>query len=185
MQDNYCLIQESISKTEYSNYEIILVDNASTDNSYKKCKEKFNNIHLIENEKNLGYCEGNNVGIRKAKGEYVAILNPDTKVEPNWLNELVTACKKQGDALYQPKILAFENRIFESAGNMLHVFGFGYPKGRSEVDKGQYDNPEDIGYASGACLFTSMKVLDKIGHFDPFSCSCIMMTWNLDGEQHN
>ena len=103
--------------------------------AYRKCKEKFNNIHLIENEKNLGYCEGNNVGIRKAKGEYVAILNPDTKVEPSWLKELVTACKKQGDALYQPKILAFENNIFESAGNMLNVFGFGYPKGRGEIDK--------------------------------------------------
>ena len=159
---------ESISKTEYDKYEIILVDNASTDKSYKKCKEKFNNIHLIENEKNLGYCEGNNVGIREAKGEYVAILNPDTKVEPNWLEELVKACKNQGDALYQPKILAFENKIFESAGNMLHVFGFGYPKGRGEIDKGQYDAPENIGYASGACLFTSIKVLDKIGHFDPF-----------------
>lgn len=159
---------ESIFKTKYDNYEVILVDNASTDKSYKKCKEKFNMIHLIENEKNLGYCEGNNVGIREAKGEYVVILNPDTKVEPNWLDELVAAYRKHGDALYQPKILAFENRIFESAGNMLQIFGFGYPKGRGESDKGQYDKPEKIGYASGACLFTSMKVLNKIGHFDPF-----------------
>jgi len=159
---------ESIFKTKYDNYEVILVDNASTDKSYKKCKEKFNKIHLIENEKNLGYCEGNNVGIREAKGEYVVILNPDTKVEPNWLDELVAAYRKQGDALYQPKILAFENRIFESAGNMLQTFGFGYPKGRGEKDERQYDEPGKIGYASGACLFTSMKVLNKIGYFDPF-----------------
>ncbi len=159
---------ESIFKTKYDNYEIILVDNASTDKSYKKCKEKFNMIHLIENEKNLGYCEGNNVGIREAKGEYVAILNPDTKVEPNWLDELVFAYRKHGDALYQPKILAFENKIFESAGNMLQIFGFGYPKGRGEKDESQYDKSGNIGYASGACLFTSMKVLNKIGYFDPF-----------------
>ena len=159
---------ESIFKTKYDNYEVILVDNASTDKSYKKCKEKFSKIHLIENKKNLGYCEGNNVGIREAKGQYVAILNPDTIVESNWLDELVIACKKHGDALYQPKILAFENRIFESAGNMLQIFGFGYPKGRGELDLNQYDIPEKIGYASGACLFTSMKVLNKIGYFDPF-----------------
>lgn len=159
---------ESIFKTNYDNYEVILVDNASTDASYKKCKEKFNEIHLIENKKNLGYCEGNNVGIREAKGQYVAILNPDTKVESNWLDELVTAYKKHGDALYQPKILAFENKIFETAGNMLQIFGFGYPKGRGELDSNQYDVPGKIGYASGACLFTSMKVLNKIGYFDPF-----------------
>lgn len=159
---------ESIFRTEYDNYEVILVDNASTDKSYKKCKEKFDKIRLIENEKNLGYCEGNNVGIREAKGQFIAILNPDTKVEPNWLDELVNTYKKHGDALYQPKILAFENRIFESAGNMLQIFGFGYPKGRSEKDEGQYNKPENIGYASGACLFTTIKVLNKIGHFDPF-----------------
>ncbi len=159
---------ESIFKTNYDNFEVILVDNASTDTSYKRCKEKFNKIHLIENKKNLGYCEGNNVGIREAKGQYVAILNPDTKVEPNWLDELVSAYKKHGDALYQPKILAFENKIFETAGNMLQIFGFGYPKGRGELDTSQYDEPGKIGYASGACLFTSMKVLNKIGYFDPF-----------------
>lgn len=159
---------DSIFKTNYDNFEVILVDNASTDTSYKRCKEKFNKIHLIENKKNLGYCEGNNVGIREAKGQYVAILNPDTKVEPNWLDELVTAYKKHGDALYQPKILAFENKIFETAGNMLQIFGFGYPKGRCELDSNQYDVPGKIGYASGACLFTSMKVLNKIGYFDPF-----------------
>ena len=159
---------ESVFKTKYDNFEVILVDNASTDKSYKKCKEKFNKINLIENEKNLGYCEGNNVGIREAKGKYVAILNPDTKVESNWLEELVTAYKKHGDGLYQPKILAFENRIFESAGNMLQIFGFGFPKGRGEKDERQYDEPGKIGYASGACLFTSMKVLNKIGYFDPF-----------------
>ncbi len=159
---------ESIYKTLLCKFEVIVVDNVSTDNSHKKCKEKFPQIRLVENEENLGYCEGNNVGIRKANGEFVVILNPDTKVEPNWLNELVIAYKKNGDGLYQPKILAFENNIFESAGNMLQVFGFGYPKGRGEKDIGQYDIPKDIVYASGACLFTSIKVLKNIGSFDPF-----------------
>ena len=51
---------------------------------------------------------------------------------------------------------------------MLQIFGFGYPKGRGELDSNQYDIPGEIGYASGACLFTSMKILNKIGYFDPF-----------------
>ena len=159
---------ESVFKTKNCEYEVILVDNVSTDKSHKKCKEKFPEIKLIENNTNLGYCEGNNIGIREARGDFVAILNPDTKVEPNWLEELLQAYKKYGDGLYQPKILAFENQMFESAGNMLHLFGFGYSRGRGVIDNSQYDKPEQIVYASGACLFTTSKILNKIGLFDPF-----------------
>src|SRR6267378_3964832 len=160
---------ESVFKTTYDNFEVIVVDNASKDNSHKKCKTKFEKIHLIENEHNLGYCEGNNIGIKEAKGDYVVILNPDTIVEPSWLEELLSAHKTLGDGMYQPKLLSMENhKIFNSAGNMIHVFGFGYSRGKGEGDIGQYDKPEVIGYSSGACLFMSSKILDKIGMFDPF-----------------
>lgn len=159
---------ESLFKTINCEYEVIVVDNISTDNSHKKCKEVFPKIKLIENKTNLGYCEGNNVGIREAAGEFVVILNPDTKVEPNWLEELFKAYNTYEDGMYQPKILAFDNQIFESAGNMLHIFGFGYSKGRGTKDVGQYNKPEQIGYASGACLFTTYKILNEIGLFDPF-----------------
>src|SRR5438445_4153730 len=159
---------QSVLSSNYKNFEIIVVDNASTDHSHNKCKEKFSKIQLIENKQNLGYCEGNNVGIRQAKGDFIVILNPDTKVEPNWLEELLKGYNKYGEGLYQPKILAFENQVFESAGNMLHLFGFGYPKGRGSKDTGQFDLPAPIGYACGACLFTSTNILKKIGFFDPF-----------------
>jgi hypothetical protein len=159
---------QSLVNTNNHKLEIIVVDNVSTDNSHKICKEKFPEIKLIENKENLGYCEGNNVGIRNAKGEFIVILNPDTKVEPNWLEELFKTYEKFGDGLYQPKIMAFENNLFESGGNMLQVFGFGYSKGRGIPDKGQFDEPCEIGYASGACLFTKTDILKKIGLFDPF-----------------
>jgi hypothetical protein len=159
---------ESLYKTITHEFEIIVVDNVSTDNSHTRCKEKFPQIRLIENKENLGYCEGNNVGIRDAKGEFIVILNPDTKVEPNWLEELFKSYQMFGDGLYQPKILAFENNLFESGGNMLHVFGFGYSKGRGVTDTAQYDIACEIGYASGACLFTKTETIKKIGLFDPF-----------------
>tara|TARA_B110000495_G_C23018975_1_gene604109 strand:- start:1165 stop:2205 length:1041 start_codon:yes stop_codon:yes gene_type:complete len=159
---------ESIYKTTKHKFEIVVVDNISTDNSHKKCKEKFPEIRLIENKENFGYCEGNNVGIRNAIGEFVVILNPDTKVEPNWLNELFNTYELHGDGLYQPKILSFENNLFESGGNMLQVFGFGYSKGRGILDKGQFNKSCEIGYASGACLFTKTEIIKKIGLFDPF-----------------
>lgn len=160
---------ESLLNTDYSNYEIIVVDNASKDNSHKKCKEKFERIRLVENTENLGYCEGNNVGIREARGDFVVILNPDTLVEPGWLKELLTAFYEYGDGIYQPKFLTTTNHdVLMSTGNMIQLFGFGYSRGKGEKDIGQFENHEIVGYASGTCLFTSMKIMKKLGMFDPF-----------------
>src|SRR5438105_1777668 len=89
----------SIFKTTYDNFEVILVDNASKDYSHKKCKTEFERIRLIENEQNLGYCEGNNVGVKEAKGDYIVILNPDTIVEPSWLEELLSAYDTFGEGM--------------------------------------------------------------------------------------
>ena len=160
---------ESVIKTNYDNFEIIIVDNASKDKSHRKCKEKFERIRIIENEKNLGYCEGNNVGIKNAKGEFIVILNPDTTVHPDWLNELFCAYNKFGEGLYQPKHLSLsEKTVYMSAGNMLNIFGFGYAREKGKKDKNQFNKIEEIGYASGTCLFTSSSVLKKVGLFDPF-----------------
>lgn len=160
---------ESVFKSKYANYEIIVVDNASSDKSHIRCKEKFHDIKLIENKENFGYCEGNNIGIRQANGDFLSILNPDTTVDPLWLEELLAAYNEFGEGLYQPKLLTSkDHEIFNSAGNMIQLFGFGFSRGKGEMDVGQYDKPEIIGYASGACLFTSKKVLNKIGLFDPF-----------------
>jgi len=159
----------SILKTNYQNYEIIVVDNASNDHSHIKCKEKFPDIQLIENTENLGYCEGNNVGIRKAKGDYIIVLNPDTVVDPNWIQELIFAYQKFGDGLYQPKFLTTtDHSTIMSTGNMIHLFGFGFSRGKGELDEGKFNEHEIIGYASGTCLFTTAKIFKKLGMFDPF-----------------
>lgn len=160
---------DSILKTDYPNLEIIVVDNASKDQSHQNCKKKFPSIILVENKENLGYCEGNNVGIRIANGEYIVILNPDTLAEPDWLTKLVTAYEKYGVGLYQPKFLTTtDHSILMSTGNMIQIFAFGYSRGKGKRDDGQYDHVESIGYASGTCLFTSSKVLRELGMFDPF-----------------
>ena len=160
---------DSIQNSNYKNFEIILVDNVSKDNSHKKCKEKFPDIKLIENSENLGYCEGNNVGIREAKGQFVAILNPDTIVEPSWLSELLLAYRKNGEGIYQPKFLAsIDHSMLLSTGNMIQIFGFGYSRSKGDLDKGQYQKFERINFASGTCIFTSKKIIEKIGLFEPF-----------------
>tara|TARA_B000000460_G_scaffold227425_1_gene182977 strand:- start:36 stop:1085 length:1050 start_codon:yes stop_codon:yes gene_type:complete len=160
---------DSVFKSTYPNFEVLVVDNISTDNSHIVCKKKFEKIHLIENKENLGYCEGNNVGIRNANGEFVVILNPDTIVEPNWLNHLMSAYNEFGEGLYQPKFFSLnEKHVLQSTGNMLHIFGFGFAKDKGKIDDEKMESVEKINYASGTCLFTSKIVLDKIGLLDPF-----------------
>jgi len=160
---------DSIKKSHYDNFEIILVDNFSKDNSHKKCKELYPFVKLIENSKNLGYCEGNNVGIRNANGEFIVVLNPDTIVDPLWLDELLNAYEKNGDGIYQPKFLATtDHTMLLSTGNMIQIFGFGYSRSKGNVDEKKYEELEKIDYASGTCLFTSKTILQKIGFFDPF-----------------
>ena len=160
---------KSIINSNYKKLEIIIVDNVSKDNSHKICKKKFTDIILIENKKNLGYCGGNNIGIEQANGEFIVILNPDVIVESNWLNELLIAFRKYGDGLYQPKILATtDHSIIISAGNMIQLFGFGFARGKGENDKGQYEKDEEVGYASGTCLFSSADIFKEIGNFDSY-----------------
>ncbi|MDC0212108.1 glycosyltransferase family 2 protein [Candidatus Nitrosopelagicus sp.] len=159
----------SLKKSTYQNLEILVVDNISSDGSQKKCKEKFPDIKLIQNNENLGYCGGNNIGIKQAKGEFIVILNPDTIVETNWVEELIFAYKKFGDGLYQPKILSLnEENIIQSTGNMIHVFGFGFARDKGKKLSNNKEDIEKIGYASGTCLFTSRKVINKIGLLDEF-----------------
>ena len=160
---------DSLKKSTYSNLEIIVVDNISSDGSQTKCKEKFPNIKLIQNKKNLGYCGGNNIGIKEAKGEYIVILNPDTIIEPNCIEELISAQNKFGEGLYQPKILSLnEENIVQSTGNMLHIFGFGFARDKGKKDVDGRTEIQKIGYASGTCLFTTRKVIEKIGLLDEF-----------------
>ena len=160
---------ESIKKSAYKNLEVIVVDNISTDKSQEICKEKYPDIKLIQNDENFGYCEGNNIGIRKARGDFIMILNPDTIVEPNCIRELIFAHEKLGEGLYQPKILSLnEKQVLQSTGNMLHVFGFGYAKDKGKKDEEVGEEIKKIGYASGTCLFTSRNVLEKVGLLDSF-----------------
>ena len=160
---------DSIYQSNYKNFEIILVDNNSKDESHVKCKEKFPLINLIANKENLGYCEGNNVGIRVANGKFVIILNPDTIVEPNWINELLRGYEKFGDGIYQPKFLTIDNEsILQSTGNMIQLFGFGYSRNKGDKDENQSNNIENINYASGTCLFTTKEIFTQLGFFDSF-----------------
>ena len=160
---------ESLTKLAYQNIELIIVDNVSTDNSQNQCKEKFPQVKLIQNEKNSGYCGGNNVGIKNANGEFIIILNPDTIVESNLIDELLDAYNIHGEGLYQPKILSLEDKsILQSTGNMIHIFGFGFARDKGNQENNEIKETAEIGYAAGTCLFALKKTFLKLKLFDEF-----------------
>ena len=154
---------DSIFQTVKRSFEIILIDNNSSDNSHLKCKENFPEIKLIENNENIGLT-ARNLGIEKAKGEFIVFLDSDTVVTVNWLEILIESFRENGEGLYQPKFLE-KNRpnIINSAGNMINILGVGFSRGNGEKDEGQYEKFEEISYAAGACTLTSAKVVKKIG----------------------
>jgi len=160
---------ESLTKLTYKNIELIIVDNVSTDNSQNQCKEKFPQVKLIQNRKNSGYCGGNNVGIKNANGEFIIILNPDTIVESNLIDELFKAYNIHGEGLYQPKILSLEDKtILQSTGNMIHIFGFGFARDKGNQENNEIKEITKIGYAAGTCLFALKETFLKLKLFDEF-----------------
>jgi len=151
---------ESLKKITYPNYEVIVVDNASKGNDANILKEKYKNyIKLIRNKENLGFSEGNNVAIRKVieekESEFILTLNNDTKVEPNFLNELVECAKRHSNAgSIQPKmIFSWNPQFIDSAGHLYSKNSSGFNRGAYEpVDK--YNNEDEIiSCCAGACLY--------------------------------
>jgi len=156
----------SISRTEYSNFEVIVVDNCSTDGSCLVVEREFPQFRLVRNSGNFGYSKGNNVGIACSRGDFVVLLNNDTVVTPGWLSELVREASWDPDCFYQPKILFVGSDRINSAGNCVQLFGFAFPRGLGEVDVGQYDGKCEVSYASGACVLASRRLVEDVGLLD-------------------
>lgn len=157
---------QSVSRTEYSNFEVIVVDNCSTDGSCLVVEREFPQFRLVRNSGNFGYSKGNNVGIACSRGDFVVLLNNDTVVTPGWLSELVREARRDPDCFYQPKILFVGSDRINSAGNCVQLFGFAFPRGLGEVDVGQYDGKCEVSYASGACVLASRRLVEDVGLLD-------------------
>ncbi|NYB26376.1 MAG: glycosyltransferase family 2 protein [Methanobacteriaceae archaeon] len=166
---------ESLYRIDYPNYEIIIVDNHSHDDSVKKIKEysEGKELTIIENEENCGFAEGNNIGIKYAlknfKPKYILLLNNDTVVDKNFLKELITAGEKNTHlGILGPKIYFYDKpEVIWSAGCKISwKFARGIQIGTGEVDKGQYNNPKEVEYVSGSAFLIKTNVIDDIGLMD-------------------
>jgi len=159
----------SVFRTEYPDFEVIFVDNGSSDGSLSFVQEKFgnrSNLKTIACSKNVGYPAGNNLGAMHAKGEYFVFLNPDTRVEPSWIFNLVKILESDGTiGLAQAKLLLDRDTI-DSVGGELNPYGYGRICGHNETDKGQYDEISEIFYPSGAAFIVTKNLWEMVGGFD-------------------
>jgi GT2 family glycosyltransferase len=166
----------SIVRNGFKDYEIIVVDNGSTDGSQDLIRNEFKNVALIENEVNKGYAGGCNSGISKSEGKYILFLNNDVEVAENFLEEMYIAIDSDEHVgLVQPKLLSMQKKThFDysgGAGGEIDIFGFPFARGRVfvelEKDESQYDDmTNEIFWASGTAVLVRKSLLDIIGFFD-------------------
>jgi len=158
----------SLRSQTFRDFEIILVDNGSTDGSIEFVRKNFPEVVLITLLENRGFAGGNNAGILASSGHYIALLNNDTRTDSNWLAALVNAAASDPEGgMWASKILSYDTPdVIDNVGLLLYWDGLARGRGRLEVDQGQYDRPEEALFPSGCACLYRRKMLDETGLFD-------------------
>lgn len=155
--------------------EIVVADNASTDDSLEMLRKEFPQVRIVVNPSNKGFAGGYNEALKHIDAECYILLNSDMEVTPGWIDPMLGLFRSDPSiAAIQPKIRAFKQRSqFEyagAAGGYIDRFGYPFCRGRIfeslETDRGQYDDVREIFWASGACLFVRASVFNACGGFD-------------------
>jgi GT2 family glycosyltransferase len=158
---------ESIYNSGYSNFEIIVVDNASTNDDPKVIREKYPEVILILSDQNLGFAGGNNLGLLQSKGEYIYFINNDTEVVPNSIEVLVERLQSDSNiGVVSPKIRFHhtpDTIQFAGYTPMNYLTMRNNLIGYRQVDSGQYDLAHQTPFCHGAAMMLPRKVIKEVG----------------------
>jgi len=160
---------DSLKDQTFRDFETILVDNGSTDGSAEFAEERYGGfIRVIRNKKNLGFTGGNNVGIEAARGEYIVLLNNDTWTEPTWLAELAKATSSDHSiGMWASKVYSYYRRNqIEAVGELIYWDGLSRSRGQYELERGQYNEIEEIFFPPGCGGMYWKSVFEDVGLFD-------------------
>lgn len=165
------VIEHSLS----SDSEIWVADNGSNDDSLDYIQSHFEQVKIIELDKNYGFTGGYNRALKQIEAKYFVLLNSDIEVTKNWINPIVEFLDNNPNVgAAMPKIISYQSKNdFEyagAAGGFIDRFGFPFCRGRIlssiEEDRGQYDDVQEIFWATGACMFVRSKLFYALGGLD-------------------
>jgi len=165
----------SVIKYSHDSAEVIIADNASSDDSIDYLKSAFPDIRIIQNNENGGFAKGYNDALAQVDADYFVLLNSDIEVTPNWIEPVINLMESDLKiAACQPKLISYyEREKFEyagAAGGFIDKYGYPFCRGRLfqsiEKDKGQYDDAAEVFWATGACMFVRAEVYRKLGGLD-------------------
>jgi len=159
---------DSLLRQYFTDFEVILLDNGSTDNSVDFVRENYPWVKIIRSERNLGFAKGNNEALKYAKSEYIATLNNDVEVDSNWLERLVLSMDRHPEAGFcASKMLNYYNHeLIDRAGDYYTIAGTAVMNGSNEKDSKNFNNEKYIfGACAGAALY-KLEMIEKIGFFD-------------------
>lgn len=155
--------------------EIIVADNASTDDSLELMHDRFPDIRVIENGSNDGFSTGYNLALQQIEAQYYVLLNSDIEVTQNWIEPVIALMDADPQiAACQPKIRSYyrpeEFEYAGACGGFIDKYGYPFCRGRIfqhlEADKGQYDEPMEVFWATGACMFVRADLYHQMGGLD-------------------
>lgn len=154
-----------------NDFETIIVDNGSTDQSVEFVNEHYPEVQLLELNENMGFAKATNIGIRKALMDkdvhYIVLLNNDIECDRNYLLELSKSFDNDEIGSVCPKMLNYYNRdVLDDTGNIINKKGFPYSRGQGQKDLGQYDTTELIFSACAGAAMYKKEVFDDVGYFD-------------------
>lgn len=157
----------SVLKQSFNDFEIIIIDNNSKDGSIKIIEEKYKNVNLIKNDKNLGFAPAVNQGISVSKGKYVVLLNNDTEVDGNWLENLYKTISSNDKifSVSSKMIRYFQRDKIDDAGDEYSILGWTYKRGDGAQISKFNKNVEVFSSCGGAAIYNK-NILDEIGYFD-------------------
>jgi len=147
--------------------EVIMVDNASEDGSVEFVKVRFPWVKIITNKRNTGYSKAVNQAARSAQGEYLAVLNNDTRADSEWLNNLLLPVLSQSDvACSCSKILTWDGKHIDFVGGSLSFYGHGFKLNVGKADSKDYDRERPVLFPCGGAMLVDRKIFLDVGGFD-------------------
>ena len=158
----------SLREQRFRDFDVLVVDNGSTDGTPRHLRAAHSDVAVLALAENRGFAGAVNAGIARAAGEYVALLNNDMELDPDWLAELVAALDADpaaGSAASKLRMLR-EPDVLDGAGDLVTWYGATWRRGHGELDRGQYDEPGVVASPCAGAALYRRRALEEVGSFD-------------------